>query len=68
MDPGSSPAIAGLEGGGFEVAFQSNAHQLWLRDSSGSQANTTAGMGSGTSPAIAGLSAGGYEATFQDKT
>jgi hypothetical protein len=68
MMAGTSPSVAGLSGGGYEVAFQSNAHDLWLRSSSGSQSDTTAGMGSGTSPAIAGLTSGGYEAAFQDNT
>ncbi|MGH3408071.1 MAG: CHAP domain-containing protein [Streptosporangiaceae bacterium] len=38
---------------------------LWLRESSGSQVNTTAGMMPGTSPAITALSGGGYEVAFQ---
>ena len=41
---------------------------LWLRDASGSQVNTTAGMMAGTSPAITALSGGGYEVAFQGNT
>ncbi len=56
-DPGSTfgpPLTSGSPGG-----------DLWLRDSSGSQSNTTAGMAAGTSPAVAELTTGGYEVAFQ---
>jgi hypothetical protein len=65
MMPGTSPSVAALSGGGYEVAFQANTGTLWLRNSSGTQINTTAGMDPGTSPSVTALSNGGYEVAFQ---
>jgi hypothetical protein len=65
MMAGTSPSVAALSGGGYEVAFQGNTGTLWLRDSSGTQINTTAGMDPGTSPSVTALSGGGYEVAFQ---
>jgi hypothetical protein len=65
MMPGTSPSVAALTGGGYEVAFQANNGHLWLRNSAGSQTDTTAGMEPGTSPSITAVTGGGYEVAFQ---
>lgn len=52
MLTGTSPAIAALAGGGYEVAFQANTTSLWTvgTDPHGAW---NLGMRTGTSPAIA---------------
>ena len=64
MWPGTGPAIAGLAGGGYEVAFEANSGSLWTVGSAGN-VSWRLGMWPATSPAIAGLTSGGYEAAFQ---
>ena len=54
MAPGTSPSIAGLSGGGFQVAFQANTSALWTVGSAGNR-NWNLGLRSGTSPSVAGL-------------
>ena len=67
MMAGATAAIAGLIGGGYEVAFQANTGNLWVTGSAGTS-DTGLGMMAGTSPAIAGLIGGGYEAALQKPT
>jgi len=67
MSPGTSPAIAGLAGGGYEVAFEANTGSLWTVGIAGNK-NWGLGMSPGTSPAIAGLAGGGYEVAFEANT
>jgi hypothetical protein len=51
MMHGTSPSIAGLSGGGFEVAFQANTGSLWSVGASNHGA-WNLGMMSNTSPSI----------------
>jgi hypothetical protein len=67
MAAGTSPAIAGLAGGGYEMAFQANTGEL-IRFGTAGNENEHQGMAAGTSPAIAGLAGGGYEMAFQANT
>ena len=62
--PNTSPSIAALPGGGYEMAFQSPAGQLWSVGSAG-WSNWNVGVAPGTSPSIAALARGGYEMAFQ---
>ena len=64
---GTSPSIAGLPSGGFQVAFQANTGELWTTGTSGTN-NLHLGMMAGTSPSIAGLVGGGYQIAFQANT
>ncbi|HET9170381.1 MAG TPA: BTAD domain-containing putative transcriptional regulator, partial [Actinospica sp.] len=52
MMKGTSPSIAALAGGGYELAFQANTGSL-IVFGSGGNTNTGQGMLAGTSPAIA---------------
>jgi hypothetical protein len=54
MAAGTSPSIAALPGGGYEVAFQANGGHLWL-EGSGGTGDTNFTMMAGTSPALAEL-------------
>ena len=67
MRAGTSPSIAALSTGGYEMAFQANTGSLW---SVGSDQHGSWGYGmmAGTSPSIAALSTGGYEMAFQANT
>jgi hypothetical protein len=66
MAAGTSPAIAPVTSGGYEVAFQANNGYLYLWNTNTEKAvNTLQGMAAGTSPAIAGLTGGGYAVAFQ---
>jgi len=67
MAAGTSPSIAGLEGGGVEVAFQSNGTDL-ITVGDASWANWGLGMAPNTSPSIIGLAGGGWEVAFQANT
>lgn len=67
MKAGTSPAIAALAGGGYQMAFQANTGEL-IRFGAAGNANERQGMAPGTSPAIAGLAGGGYEMAFQANT
>ncbi len=68
MDPASSPSITAATGG-FEVAFQTNTHDLWTLGTDGYN-DWNLGMAPGTSPAIGSVSSGGvgYEMAFQANT
>ena len=55
MMTGTSPAITGLPGGGYQVAFQANTGILWTVAAAPGQ-NLGLGMMTGTSPAITALS------------
>jgi hypothetical protein len=66
MTPGTSPSIAGLAGGGLEVAFQANTGQLYVTGAAGTL--TGLGMAPGTSPSITARPSGGYDAVFQANT
>ena len=68
MATGTSPAIAGLEDGGYETAFQANTNSLWVVLPSGVGQSLNLGMKPGTSPAITGLANGSYEVAFQADT
>jgi hypothetical protein len=65
MDPASSPSIT-VAAGGYEVAFQTNTHDLWTLGTDGYN-DWDLGMMPGTSPAIGTVSSGGagYEIAFQ---
>ncbi|MEO7112411.1 MAG: GH25 family lysozyme [Polyangiaceae bacterium] len=67
MNEGTSPAIASLSNGGFEVAFQANTTSLWTVGSDGDK-DWQLGMMAGTSPSIAALTGGGFEVAFQANT
>ena len=67
MTAGTSPAIAALAGGGYQMAFQANTGEL-IRFGAAGNVNERQGMAPGTSPAIAGLAGGGYEMAFQANT
>jgi len=67
MAAGTSPAIAGLADGSYEIAFQANTGYLWTYSPSAG-ASLGLGMAAGTSPAIAGLNGGGYVIAFQANT
>jgi hypothetical protein len=54
MWPGTAPAISGLAGGGYEVAFEANTNSLWTVGTAGNS-NWNLGMQPGTSPSIVGL-------------
>jgi len=54
---GTSPAITGLAGGGYEVAFQDSTGSLWTVGTGGgadNHGNWGLGMAAGLSPAITG--------------
>ena len=51
MKAGTSPAITGLAGGGYEAAFQANTGLLWVVPNGVGQ-SVGLGMLKGTSPAI----------------
>lgn len=63
MMPGTSPAIAELSNGTYEIAYQSSTGYLTLFNS-GTTTSTSLPMKPGTSPAIA-ASGGGYQVAFQ---
>jgi len=63
MMPGTSPAIAELSNGTYEIAYQSTAGYLTLFNS-GTVTTTSLPMKPGTSPAIA-ASGGSYQVAFQ---
>ena len=65
MASGTSPSIASLTGGGYEVAFQANNGHLYVYTTGGSATDTSQGMASGTSPSVTGYPGGGYEIAFQ---
>ena len=67
MMPGTSPSVAALSTGGYEIAFQSNLGQLITVGAAGGT-NWGQGMKAGTSPAITALPNGGYEMAFQANT
>ena len=64
---GTSPSIAALAGGGFQVAFQANTGSLWTVGTAGIR-DWGLGMMGGTSPAITGLAGGGFQVAFQANT
>jgi hypothetical protein len=65
MASGTSPSIAGLSNGQFEIAFQANNGNLYIYNSSSGPASTGQGMAAGTSPSITALSNGQFEIAFQ---
>jgi hypothetical protein len=66
MAPGTSPAIAAIPGGGYEVAFQANSNLLYTYDSvDNSNTDTGLGMAPDTSPSITAMPGGGFEVAFQ---
>ncbi|HEX3588118.1 MAG TPA: G1 family glutamic endopeptidase [Pseudonocardiaceae bacterium] len=65
MAPGTSPSVIGLGGGGYEVAYQSAAGQLWTYSSSGFAKRMAFRLAAGTSPSITALSGGTVEVVFQ---
>jgi hypothetical protein len=67
MAAGTSPAIA-ASGTSWQVAFQANTGDLYIRYSSGATGDSGLGMMHGTSPAIAALSDGSFEQAFQANT
>jgi len=67
MMAGSSPSIAALAGGGYEVAFQANTGILWTL-AAGFALDSQDAMMAGTSPAVAAAPGGGFEVAFQSST
>ncbi|HEY1627070.1 MAG TPA: G1 family glutamic endopeptidase [Streptosporangiaceae bacterium] len=70
VDPvqlGTSPAIAQLSNGSYEIAYQSSSGYLTVFNS-GTVTNTGLPMKSGTSPAIAASPFGGYQVAYQSNT
>jgi hypothetical protein len=66
MAKDTSPSVAALANGGYEVAFQANTGVLYLDGTAtNGLASTGLGMAPGTSPAITSLSGGGYEVALQ---
>ena len=64
---GTSPAIALLSNGTYEIAYQSTSNYLTLFNS-GTTSNTYLPMKPGTSPAIAAQAGGGYQVAYQSST
>lgn len=62
----TSPSLAVLSQGGYEIAAHGSNGDLWLYGSAGTL-DTGLAMAPATSPSIAGLAGGGYEAAFQAK-
>jgi hypothetical protein len=67
MMEGTSPSIAALEGGGYEIAFQANTGDLWTVGTAGDK-DWKLGMMAGSSPSIAALKGGGFEVAFEANT
>lgn len=67
MMHGTSPSVAVLDDGGYEIAFQANTGDLWTTGTAGTR-NWHQGMRTGTSPSIAALAGGGYVVAFQANT
>ena len=66
MMPGTSPSIAAMPSGGYEIAFQANSGELYTYSTSPYKVvNTTEGMKPGTSPSIVATPGGGFEIAFQ---
>jgi hypothetical protein len=63
MMDGTSPSIAQLNNGSYEIAFQANSGWLWTVGADGWN-NSKLGIDPPSSPSIAGAPGGGYEATF----
>jgi hypothetical protein len=68
MMPGTSPAVALLPDGNYEVAAQASTGCLWTRGTEEMHGCWNFGMMAGTSPAITALADGGYEVAAQAKT
>jgi len=67
MMSGTSPSIAALKGGGYQVAFQANTGNLWTVGSAGNK-DWGLGMRAGTSPSIAATPDGQFVVAFQANT
>jgi GH25 family lysozyme M1 (1,4-beta-N-acetylmuramidase) len=65
--PGTSPSVAGLRTGGYEIAYQSVNGTLVTIGTAGYR-SWGLGMMAGTSPDIAALKGGGFEVVFQANT
>jgi hypothetical protein len=63
--PGTTPAVAPLSGGSFEVAWNGGGGQLWTLGADNTGRDTGQMMVPGSSPAIAELSTGGAEIIYQ---
>ena len=61
---GTTPAVVGLPGGGYEIAFQAAGGDLWTVGTAG-WTDWHVGLAGGTSPAVVSLPNGGYEVAFQ---
>jgi hypothetical protein len=61
---GTSPSIAGLTTGGYEIAFQPPSGALTVTGDDGNQ-TLALGMAPGTNPAIAALPGGSWQTAFQ---
>lgn len=65
LEPGTSPSIAPIPGGGFMIAFQDWQHHLWYYSTAaGVGVDTEMGMMPGTNPSIAKVP-GGFLIAFQ---
>jgi hypothetical protein len=67
MMKGTSPSIAALKGGGYQVAFQANTGNLWTVGSAGDK-DWGLGMRAATSPSIAATADGSFVVAFQANT
>jgi hypothetical protein len=62
---GSRPSIAGIIGGGYEVAFRGTDGDVWLYGTlPGVGGDTHRAVAAGTSPSIAATTSGGYEIAY----
>jgi hypothetical protein len=68
MKAHTSPSVAKLSTGAYEIAYQGSNGDLWVTATSGTPIDSHLGMMSGTSPAIAAASTGGFNAAFQANT
>ena len=59
----TSPSIAPVPGGGYEMAFRANTGYLWVTGTLG-QSPTPYGIAANTSPSIAVFNDGTYEVAF----
>jgi hypothetical protein len=72
MQPGTSPAIAAPQGGGWEVAFQASNTSLGVYGNAATNPNLGLGMDPASSPAITGVigpsGSVGFSVAFQANT
>ena len=65
VEPGTSPAIAALSTGGYEVAWAASGTDDLYLTGPGGTTNTGLAMNPGSSPAITATASGGFEVAYQ---